>query len=1068
MATLEPDPTVPKTFISYSWDDDAHKEWVKRLAIRLRTDGVNVTLDRWHSAPGDQIPAFMDRAVRENDFVIAICTPRFKEKSDGRSGGVGYEGDIMTAYAFTSGAEKKFIPVLRCGSWGEAAPTSLLGRAKVDLSGDPYSESEYLELLRTLHGAREEAPPIGNRPDFKDKKGSQASPPPAPVTPHEGSSTLQHQSSVTPPKEAIRSNGTPPVIGIVGMGFAGTTTAIRLMELASVPIKLVVFERHPVQMFGGVAYGASGVLREHCLNIHAGRISMFRERPDDFLKWATEDADRSEWFEKLNITKEEKPAWEQRFTFTEFSAVPRLLYQLYLRDRFQQASELAAEKRTVTVERISACVHDLDERNDYVRLHYIANGSQRIIDVDIAILSTGQLEPLLPAFTDEIKGHASFFSQPYDLAFIQRISKSTKSDGLLIVGSGLMAFDAAQSAAEVGFKGKITMCSRNRHRHDSYPYGHSHMILPPIFAHLFKGVTTAKEMRAAIDKAISEAPQQYFARYLFPREFHRVIPERVLKAIEPQVAHFVQTAPVEEVREFLSYRSWITTMRTSVVPEVARRVRDSGVSEVTRTIVSITAQNDGDFSVKFANDEKYYTYTTIVCCMGYNPDYQDARGLWGSVMKKIGVHHKKTGLGIEVGANGRVMRSWDKTMSRSLYAVGTMRQGDEIERRGRLGGFTFSIGTIRNQCLMAALSILRSVESPEYRKLANAEHLRDKREIENQISNQDSGRRKYNALVARIADAQFLANTKGRDDWVNFLKHQLCELINTREKSEKEKQMIEYELWHTARKKAGILVTDIRRLSERYEIVRAYRPGKQSECVAEKKECKDQLKKLMDSLNARSVSLSVYLNNTNCLHPFVDYLRLNNFTPTPYGQNNAGRLVKAFTKRIAPDCLYSKDFFPDPEITPYYFNGRMVGMIILDYNKTLAKKEIYDDDSPRLYSHVLLALVLDEEERVLGVIFLDATAERRFQISDVEDVFRRMRDVSSLLSDVVKKWEPRGGDLDCQDQNLPGLVVEYGRDMCRGNFTNANLEGAKFNGVKSSTVPIVKMPNSRSQICQRL
>src|SRR5208337_599877 len=105
---------------------------------------------------------------------------------------------IMTAYAFTGGDKRKFIPVLRCGSWSEAAPTWLLGRTKIDLSSDPYSELEYEELLRTLHGAREGAPPIGHRPNFGGKKGSQASPAPAPVTPLVGSSTPQHQSSVTP------------------------------------------------------------------------------------------------------------------------------------------------------------------------------------------------------------------------------------------------------------------------------------------------------------------------------------------------------------------------------------------------------------------------------------------------------------------------------------------------------------------------------------------------------------------------------------------------------------------------------------------------------------------------------------------------------------------------------------------------------------------------------------------------------------------------------------------------------------------------------------------------------
>jgi hypothetical protein len=157
----DPNPTAPKAFVSYSWDDDAHKDWVKQLATRLRKDGVEVTLDRWHAAPGDQIPLFMERAARENSFVIAICTPKFKERSDERKGGVGYEGDIMTAYALKGGDEKKFIPVLRRGSWNEAAPTWLLGRAYVDLSRDPYSESQYQELLQTLLGTREKAPRVG-------------------------------------------------------------------------------------------------------------------------------------------------------------------------------------------------------------------------------------------------------------------------------------------------------------------------------------------------------------------------------------------------------------------------------------------------------------------------------------------------------------------------------------------------------------------------------------------------------------------------------------------------------------------------------------------------------------------------------------------------------------------------------------------------------------------------------------------------------------------------------------------------------------------------------------------
>lgn len=148
-------------FISYSWDDDSHREWVLALAERLRADGVDVTLDRWETVPGDQLPAFMERAIRENEFIVIICTPRYKSRSDAREGGVGYEGDIMTSEVMTSQNHRKFIPVLRSAEWAQSAPSWLAGKYYINLSGEPYSERDYEDLVRTLLGIRETAPPLG-------------------------------------------------------------------------------------------------------------------------------------------------------------------------------------------------------------------------------------------------------------------------------------------------------------------------------------------------------------------------------------------------------------------------------------------------------------------------------------------------------------------------------------------------------------------------------------------------------------------------------------------------------------------------------------------------------------------------------------------------------------------------------------------------------------------------------------------------------------------------------------------------------------------------------------------
>ena len=53
-------------------DSEAHKLWVRELATRLRASGVDITLDQWHLAPGDQLPQFMESAVRDSGFVLVV------------------------------------------------------------------------------------------------------------------------------------------------------------------------------------------------------------------------------------------------------------------------------------------------------------------------------------------------------------------------------------------------------------------------------------------------------------------------------------------------------------------------------------------------------------------------------------------------------------------------------------------------------------------------------------------------------------------------------------------------------------------------------------------------------------------------------------------------------------------------------------------------------------------------------------------------------------------------------------------------------------------------------------
>jgi formylglycine-generating enzyme required for sulfatase activity len=151
----------PKAFVSYSWESETHKLWVQELAVRLRLDGVEVLLDQWELAPGDQLALFMERAVRESDAVLVVCTPAYKAKSDRRSGGVGYEGDVMTAEVANGASRRKFVPLLKGASWQESAPSWLLGSYYLDFRDCSLLGSAYNELLETLLQRRKKAPPVG-------------------------------------------------------------------------------------------------------------------------------------------------------------------------------------------------------------------------------------------------------------------------------------------------------------------------------------------------------------------------------------------------------------------------------------------------------------------------------------------------------------------------------------------------------------------------------------------------------------------------------------------------------------------------------------------------------------------------------------------------------------------------------------------------------------------------------------------------------------------------------------------------------------------------------------------
>ena len=139
-----------KVAISYSWDSEEHKAWVRKLAEDLQKNGVYVILDQWELKVGQLIPEFMEQSIKEAERVICIMTPDYKKKSEKSNGGVAYENCIIKSEVFENSKTIKFIPVLRKGTYKESAPTTLYQRYTVNMTDDSKYVENLIELLRVI------------------------------------------------------------------------------------------------------------------------------------------------------------------------------------------------------------------------------------------------------------------------------------------------------------------------------------------------------------------------------------------------------------------------------------------------------------------------------------------------------------------------------------------------------------------------------------------------------------------------------------------------------------------------------------------------------------------------------------------------------------------------------------------------------------------------------------------------------------------------------------------------------------------------------------------------------
>jgi hypothetical protein len=154
------DATPPSCFISYAWGDPKHERWVEDLADHLRQAEIAVTLDKWHSVVGTELPGFIEQ-IETAHFICAIGTPDYRRKYDDQTEDAVVRAEIRIINERRTKRDalaRTVLPVLRGGSPEQSYPPLLRTAVRADMRNDRDFLPRLFELVLTIHRISLEEP----------------------------------------------------------------------------------------------------------------------------------------------------------------------------------------------------------------------------------------------------------------------------------------------------------------------------------------------------------------------------------------------------------------------------------------------------------------------------------------------------------------------------------------------------------------------------------------------------------------------------------------------------------------------------------------------------------------------------------------------------------------------------------------------------------------------------------------------------------------------------------------------------------------------------------------------
>lgn len=223
-------------------------------------------------------------------------------------------------------------------------------------------------------------------------------------------------------------------IAIVGGGFAGAVTAIKLLDNAVEPFALTVIEPR-TELGRGVAYSTTEPV--HLVNGAARIFGLHPDDPDHLVRWLAVHGPAHGWQPPRDVHDSSPPRW---------------LYGSYIQAELQRAVAAAAGRVGFTHLRRRVIGLDVAVQGWSLGLD---DGSA--LAADEVVLALGVFQGPPPAGEAAVAHHPLYVANPWDPAALDRLAGL---DDVLLIGSSLSMVDVVASLEHRGFKGRYHVVSR--------------------------------------------------------------------------------------------------------------------------------------------------------------------------------------------------------------------------------------------------------------------------------------------------------------------------------------------------------------------------------------------------------------------------------------------------------------------------------------------------------------------------------------------------------------------------------------------------------------------------------